>query len=109
MFKSGFVLLFNFGEEDFVVKEGDRIAQLIIEKISILDIEEVDDQIRVHNICKSKFNGELVMQLTSLTGKELGSLMKLLKPLTTDDVVYNMNEQEIKNLIVNTYANFKYV
>ena len=73
------------------------------------DIEEVDDQIRVHNICKSKFNGELVMQLTNLTGKELGGLMKLLKPLTTDDVVYNMNEQEIKNLIVDTYANFKYV
>lgn len=38
-----FVLLFNFGDEDFVVKEGDRIAQLIIEKISILDIEEVDE------------------------------------------------------------------
>ena len=37
------VLLFNFGSEDFEVKEGDRIAQMIIEKISMVDIHEVDD------------------------------------------------------------------
>ena len=37
------VLLFNFGEEDFEVKEGDRIAQLVIEKIGIMEIVEVDE------------------------------------------------------------------
>ncbi|GAC97482.1 deoxyuridine 5'-triphosphate nucleotidohydrolase [Pseudozyma hubeiensis SY62] len=36
------VLLFNFGDEDFTVNEGDRIAQLIIEKISTPDVVEVD-------------------------------------------------------------------
>lgn len=36
------VLLFNFGEADFLVAEGMRIAQLIIEKISIPTVIEVD-------------------------------------------------------------------
>lgn len=35
------VLLFNFGEEDFVIEEGDRIAQLIIERIALTKLEEV--------------------------------------------------------------------
>ncbi|CAD6199697.1 unnamed protein product [Caenorhabditis auriculariae] len=35
------VLLFNFGEEDFKVKIGDRIAQLICEKIAHCTYEEV--------------------------------------------------------------------
>ena len=73
------------------------------------DIEEVDEQIRIHKICKSKFNGELVMQLTNLSGKELGSLMKILKPLTTDNIIYSMNQQEIELLIVNTYETIKHV
>jgi deoxyuridine 5'-triphosphate nucleotidohydrolase len=46
------VVMFNFGNEDFtgtafvidyVVKKGDRIAQLIVEKIEMLPIEQVDD------------------------------------------------------------------
>jgi dUTP pyrophosphatase len=37
------VILFNFGDEDFVIKQGDRIAQLILEKISTPDVEEVDE------------------------------------------------------------------
>ena len=35
------VLLFNFGDADFKVTAGDRIAQLIIEKYTRTDIEEV--------------------------------------------------------------------
>ncbi|XP_021049953.1 deoxyuridine 5'-triphosphate nucleotidohydrolase, mitochondrial isoform X1 [Mus pahari] len=35
------VVLFNFGKEKFEVKKGDRIAQLICERISYPDIEEV--------------------------------------------------------------------
>lgn len=27
------VVMFNFGEEDFVIKKGDRIAQMILERI----------------------------------------------------------------------------
>jgi len=34
------VILFNFGEQAFTVKKGDRIAQLICERISYPSIEE---------------------------------------------------------------------
>jgi dUTP pyrophosphatase len=37
------VLLFNFGENDFNIKQGDRIAQLIIEKYTRTEIEEVQE------------------------------------------------------------------
>ena len=37
------VLLFNHGEEDFVVKPGDRVAQLIIEQICTPEVCEVED------------------------------------------------------------------
>jgi dUTP diphosphatase len=43
------VVLFNFGDEPFVLKPGDRIAQLIIEKIANPEVEEVfqlDDTVR---------------------------------------------------------------
>ncbi|AXA52089.1 dUTP pyrophosphatase [Malassezia restricta] len=36
------VVLFNFGSDDFQFRAGDRIAQLVIEKISTPDVEEVD-------------------------------------------------------------------
>ena len=36
-------VLFNFGNEDFVVNMGDRIAQLIFEKIKTPEIKEMDD------------------------------------------------------------------
>jgi len=38
-----FVLLFNLSDKAFQVEEGDRIAQLIIERIYTPDILEVDD------------------------------------------------------------------
>ena len=37
------VILFNWGDEDFVIKIGDRIAQLILESIVLPDICVVDD------------------------------------------------------------------
>lgn len=37
------VILFNFGESDFEIKRGDRVAQLICEKIEQTDIQEVED------------------------------------------------------------------
>jgi len=43
------VVLFNFGEEAFEVKKGDRIAQLILEQISMAEavqVEELDDTVR---------------------------------------------------------------
>ena len=37
------VLLFNQGSEDVDIKEGDRVAQLILEKISTPDVIEVSE------------------------------------------------------------------
>ena len=37
------VILFNFGEEDFIVNMGDKIAQLIFEKIKTPTIKETDE------------------------------------------------------------------
>jgi len=37
------VVLFNFGEKEFEIKKGDRIAQLILEKIITPEVEEVAD------------------------------------------------------------------
>jgi dUTP pyrophosphatase len=40
------VILFNFGTEDFVVTKGDRIAQLILEKVCMaeaVEVKELDD------------------------------------------------------------------
>lgn len=36
------VILFNFGDEDFVIKRGDRIAQLILGKVYRAKIEEAN-------------------------------------------------------------------
>lgn len=37
------ILLFNFNDQDFYVKKGDRIAQLILEKIEECEIKIVDE------------------------------------------------------------------
>ncbi|GJJ75962.1 dUTP pyrophosphatase [Entomortierella parvispora] len=37
------VVLFNFGKKDFVIEEGDRVAQLVLEKIHMCDAVEVED------------------------------------------------------------------
>ncbi|TFK27107.1 dUTP pyrophosphatase [Coprinopsis marcescibilis] len=38
-----FVLLFNLSDKDFEVNEGDRVAQLIIERIYTPEVQEVQD------------------------------------------------------------------
>lgn len=43
------VLLFNFGKEDFLIRKGDQIAQLIIEKIllpTVLDVNDLEETTR---------------------------------------------------------------
>jgi dUTP pyrophosphatase len=37
------VILFNHGENDFIIKTGDRIAQLIFEKIVTNELQEVEE------------------------------------------------------------------
>ena len=36
-------VLFNLGDKDFEIKEGDRIAQVIVEKYTITELVEVED------------------------------------------------------------------
>ena len=36
------MLLFNHSDVDFEVKEGDRVAQLILEKVEMSVVEEVE-------------------------------------------------------------------
>ncbi|ODA81821.1 hypothetical protein RJ55_00326 [Drechmeria coniospora] len=43
------ILLFNHAEADYEVKEGDRIAQLILERIvtpEVVEVEELDESVR---------------------------------------------------------------
>ena len=37
------VVLFNHSEQDFEIKRGDRIAQLILERICMADLVEVEE------------------------------------------------------------------
>lgn len=43
------VLLFNHSEDDFVVREGDRVAQLVLERIytpEVVEVEELEVSVR---------------------------------------------------------------
>jgi len=37
------VLLINYGDMDFIINRGDRIAQMIINKVEIVSFEQVDE------------------------------------------------------------------
>ena len=43
------MLLFNHAETDFEVKEGDRIAQLVLERIytpEVVEVQELEESVR---------------------------------------------------------------
>ena len=86
------VILFNFGEEDFVVNMGDRIAQLIIEKIKTPKIKEVNDlegtgrgsgSYGSTGVNDAKRNEDAVMQTDSINSQTNG------RPKVNDDVRRN--------------------
>ena len=53
----------------------------------------------------NKFNGNLVRELTSLEGKELGKFIQSFKSKYTDELVLKMTEEEVKNNILLLYKN----
>lgn len=43
------VLLFNHSEKDFEIKEGDRVAQLVLERIytpDVVEVQELEESVR---------------------------------------------------------------
>lgn len=54
--------MFNFGAEDFTVRRGDRVAQLILERISTPAVTEVEDLDDTERVCakKKKKNAPMV-------------------------------------------------
>jgi len=44
------VILFNHSDSDFQVKVGDRVAQLILERIAIADVEEVEGELTLTSV-----------------------------------------------------------
>lgn len=49
---------------------------------------------------KSKFNGQIVMELTNLSGKELGNFMGNFRKKYNDDVIYTKTPDEIKQMVL---------
>jgi len=65
------VILRNYSEADCVFKAGDRIAQLIIEKVANADTREVDD-LETTERGKSGFGSSDLNPKRSITAKEEG-------------------------------------
>src|SRR5690242_3590488 len=74
------VVMFNFSEVDFQVKIGDRIAQLILEKVFLAEVKEVnnlDDTLRGENgfgssgINNKKVKLNTVTTTTTVTSEQL--------------------------------------
>ena len=70
-----------------------------------LEVERLDKEIEIHNIVKSKFNGELVKSLTGLSGVPLGDFIKLFKSSYNDNWIFNTPQYEINLLIKKIYQN----
>jgi len=62
------VVLFNFGEQDFLIHKGDRVAQLICEKIEYPELEEVKENLSITERGDGGFGS------TGVNGEGSGSL-----------------------------------
>jgi dUTP pyrophosphatase len=49
------IVLFNHGDDDFIIGKGDRVAQLIFEKIQMVGFAEVDDELEETNRASGGF------------------------------------------------------
>lgn len=83
------VVLFNHGSEDFKVNKGDRVAQLILERICMADIEEVRSgldlslldvlrSLRQRPDSNERFAGEAFHKKTKRLGNRVGFANKML-------------------------------
>ena len=64
------VLLFNFSDTDFKISKGDRIAQLIVEKYTRTDIEEVEGDLDATERGEGGFGSTGVQQQVATESKK---------------------------------------
>lgn len=67
-------------------------------------INELEEKERRNMTIKTKFNGDIVSEVTGLTGKELGQFMSHCKNQTWFQLVEDLTEVEIRHLINNEFT-----
>jgi len=77
------VILFNHSDQDFVVKPGDRVAQLILERIAVAEVEETED-------LDQTARGEGGFGSTGVSGASVGHVL----PNTATSVASNEEESK---------------
>ena len=85
------VVLFNHGDQDFEVKMGDRIAQLILEKIDTPPVEEVQDL--DNTVCGSGGFGSTGVK----SGNDTGSSSEKKNENGENERTGEKKESEVKN------------
>ena len=105
------VLLRNHGEADCVFKGGDRIAQLIIEKVANADAMEVDD-LETTERGKMGFGSRDVNPKRSITAKEEEVKICFLHAdasanefFTTADIGYHLRLMKEREMLSSTHVN----
>jgi len=68
------VIIMNHGKKDYQVKEGDRIAEIIIEKIEMSGMMEVDNQ-RITDRGKKRFRSRDLPPKQTIAVKQLQPIM----------------------------------
>ena len=82
------VILQNHGQADCLFNAGDRIAQLIIERIANSDAMEVDD-LKITEGGKTGFGSSDLNPKRSITAREEGVRMCLLRADTPDNEFFS--------------------
>lgn len=70
------------------------------------DYFEILDAHNLHKEFKAKYNGNLVMRVTGLQGKELGNFMNRIKPFMIPENIKNLRVDVIENIVGAFYRNY---
>ena len=85
------VILFNFSDYDFVVNMGDRIAQLIVEKIKTPKIKEIDS-------LEGTDRGAKGYGSTSMNAEQKNEIVKSVQNVLTDEEkAMETKQKEVKS------------
>lgn len=69
------------------------------------EIESVMEYVKLNKLAKEKYNGQLVMKLTGLEGKELGKLMKFTESMFDSKIemihwILSASDEEIRHMVM---------